>query len=300
MMKKYLLLISLFFGMISLSNAQKKKGRTPEKNIEVPKGLTYQVKQYNSFEGVPKRANQLGIAYKKEGEAKKPVVIFIHGGGWAKGDKDNTLYQVFGVAKQGFVGISISYRLISEAPFPACIEDVKEAIRYVKSLEKELPIDVNRIGVWGYSAGAHLALMIGLSDDKLFKTEQYKQYNCDVNAIMAVSAPTDFITRKKNRGELDILSKEQNNSIDFLESISPLEFIHQGQPAIYMLHGTKDPIVKPFHYQNFEQKCKELNIQNFKLFEIEEGGHMFYFKRNAEIKPIYHEFLERVKSTSLR
>lgn len=298
-MKKYLLLISLLIGILSLSNAQKKKGRTPEKDIDVPKGLTYQIKQYNTFKGTPLRANQIGIAYKDDNQKNKPVVIFIHGGGWANGDKNNTLYQAFNVAKQGFVGITISYRLISEANFPACIEDVKEAVRYVKSLEGELPIDVNRIGVWGYSAGAHLALMVGLSDEKLFKTDQYKNYNCNVKAIMAVAAPTDFIGRKKNRGNINILSKEQNNDTDFLEKISPLYFVHQGQPDIYMLHGTKDPIVQPFHYQNFEQKCNELAIKNFTLFEIKEGGHMFYFKRNDEVRPIFKDFLQKVKSTTI-
>ncbi|MBB6460503.1 alpha/beta hydrolase [Flammeovirga kamogawensis] len=295
MYKRYITILLLLLCTGYITNAQQKKGRSPKKEIIVPEGLTYEVLTYR--ESTPKRATQMAVSYRDDGIKDKPVIVFIHGGGWAKGDKDDVMYQVFNVAKRGFVGVSISYRLISEAPFPACIEDVKQAIRFLKSKEGELPIDVTRIGIWGYSAGAHLALMIGLSPDELFKTDEYSAYNTNVKAIMAVSAPTDFVTRREKQGALAFFTEEQNNSELFQENVSPLSFIHQNQPSIYMLHGTADPLVKPFHYKNFEAACKEKGVDNFELFEFEERGHMFYFKRNKETKPAFNAFLQEVKET---
>lgn len=294
--KQFSIILLLFLLPFALLQAQKpkqnQKKRDEPREIKVPDGLTYDVLQYR--EGEHPRAGQLAISYKPDGVKKKPVVVFIHGGGWAKGDKDAVTYQVFNVAKSGYVGVTISYRLISEAGFPACIEDVKQAIRYVKSLEGKYPIDVNRIGIWGYSAGAHLALMIGLSPDKTFKTETLSGYDAKVKSIMAVSAPTDFVTRKQLRGSLNFVSESQNNDENFLHSVSPITYVHKKQLPVFMLHGTADPIVKPFHYQKFAKKCEEKGVKNFKLFEFKDAKHMFYFKQQKEVKPVFQSFLKSI------
>ena len=289
--KIIIIAILLVFPFFSIQ-AQKKQGRPEPKEIEAPEGFVYEVLQYRK--GEHPRAGQMAISYKDDGINNKPVVVFIHGGGWKNGDKDQAAYQVINVAKRGFVGVSISYRLVSEAPFPACIEDVKQAIRFLKSKENAFPIDNERVGVWGYSAGAHLALMIGLSPEEIFKTNAYSNYNSNVKTVMAVSAPTDFVVRLKERGTLNQFSKEQNSKIQFLKEISPITYVNRNQIPVFMLHGTEDPIVNSFHYKNFEAKCIEEGVDNFKLFEFDEAGHMFYFKQQRDVKPIFNEFLESI------
>lgn len=288
----YYLIIILISVSFQTSFSQKKQGRPAPKEAKVPEGLTYEVKHYRK--GDFPRASEMAIAYKDDGEKNKPVVVFIHGGGWTKGDNDLVAYQVFQVAKQGFLGVSISYRLIQEALFPACIEDVKQAIRYLKSLENELPIDTNRIGVWGYSAGAHLALMVALTPENQFKTGAYSEYSSSIKTVMAVSAPTDFVTRVKERGSLTQFSKYQNTDKQFQEDVSPITYVNKGQIPVFLLHGTEDPIVKPYHYKDFQEKCKKEGVENLKLVEFEEGGHMFYFKQNQEVRPIFQEFLKNI------
>ncbi|WP_281612571.1 alpha/beta hydrolase [Flammeovirga sp. SubArs3] len=299
MMRRYIFLTIAFFSLFHVASAQKKKGRTPEKEINIPEGLTYQVIQYREDAKTPKRANQLGISYKDDGQKKKPVVVFIHGGGWANGDKDNVLYQVFNVAKQGFVGVTISYRLVSEGDFPVCIEDVKEAIRCLKSKEGELPLDLDRIGIWGYSAGAHLSLMIGLSPEDTFHSGTYTDYDCKVKTIMPVSTPTDFVIKPEREWFPKFLNEEQVADIAFQQSVSPTHYVHQGQPKIFMIHGTADKIVPSYHYLNFKKVCEEKGINNFTLYEIEEGGHMLYFKRRQDVMPLFKEFLKEVKSQNI-
>jgi len=238
----------------------------------------------------------LAIAYEDDGVKNKPVVVFIHGGGWANGDKDNCMYKLFKVAKKGFVGVSISYRLVSEAPFPACVYDVKQAIRFVKFKEKEWSIDTDRIGVWGYSAGAHLALMIGLTPNESFMSDLYTSYSSNIKALMVVSAPTNCIKRIQIKGALGVFSGDQNNNIMFQKKVSPIFYVHKNQLLIYMLHGTKDQIVKPFHYKDFEEECEKKEVRNFKLYEFENGKHMFYFKEHEKVDPIFRDFLFHVKS----
>jgi len=291
---KNIAVIILLLLMIPLPSvwSQKTKGRSKVREIRVPEGLSYDVMQYRK--GDFPRAGQMAIAYKDDGQAKKPVVVFIHGGGWANGDKDNVAYQIFQVAQKGFVGVSVSYRLISEAPFPTCIEDVKQAIRFLKSKEDVLPIDVERIGVWGYSAGAHLALMLGLSPSHLYQTDTLQSYNTSVKSLMVVSTPIDFVTRRNERGYLNWMSEAQNNNEDFLKEVSPLSYVHKKQIPVYMLHGTADSIVKPVNYIKFERECQLKRVDNFKLYEFEGGTHMFYFKQRDLVRPVFQDFLKGI------
>ena len=98
-------------------------------------------------------------------EGLRPAIVIIHGGGWSAGSKSDPVYRnlLMDYALQGYVTVSVEYRFTQEAPFPACIQDVKCAVRWLKAHAKELRVDTERIGVTGHSAGAHLSLMVGVS-----------------------------------------------------------------------------------------------------------------------------------------
>ena len=97
----------------------------------------------------------------------RPAILLIHGGGWNAGSKDDAVYRslMIDYAMKGYVVCNMNYRLIREAPMPACIEDVKAAINWMKSNARTLGIDPQRIGTYGHSAGGHLSLMAGLTAD---------------------------------------------------------------------------------------------------------------------------------------
>jgi len=94
-----------------------------------------------------------------------PVIIWIHGGGWQSGSKENCLPLRKGFVNRGYAIASINYRLSSHATFPAQIEDCKSAIRWLRAHAKEYGLDVSRFGVWRSSAGGHLAALIGTTGD---------------------------------------------------------------------------------------------------------------------------------------
>jgi acetyl esterase/lipase len=272
--------------------AHKNAGRPAPAEIKVPQDIRYEVRSYR--EGAHPRAGQVGMAVAKEhpGKNKKlPVVVFIHGGGWTKGDKDQLAWQCIRYAQAGYVAATVSYRLIDESPFPACILDVMEAIRYIKSICPEFAGDPEKIGLQGYSAGAHLALLIALaSDEGAFHSGEYAAYDSSVKCAFVISTPTDFKERHKQDGSLNMLSAEQNVDQAFLKAVSPLYYVSADQLPILMVHGTADDLVPSFHYQHFQNRCDAAGVENFKLITEPGGDHMFFFEKRETYQPIMDGF----------
>jgi len=132
---------------------------------------------------------------KADGLDRLPAVIFIHGGGWANGTKevDRAADKLFLLVEGGFVAASINYRLSGEAPFPAAIEDCKCAVRFLRTHAEEYRIDPERIGVWGTSAGGHLAMLLGASDPGLWSGDGgWQDQSSRVQAVCSWFGPSDL------------------------------------------------------------------------------------------------------------
>lgn len=125
------------------------------------------------------------------GRGRLPVVLYIHGGGWSSGSR-KSLPDAFWLFP-GFIRISIDYRLTGAAPFPAQLEDCQAAIRWVRAHAEELGADPERIGVWGSSAGGHLACLLGLAGDGPPREgEPYPLHSHRVQAVVSCSGPTNL------------------------------------------------------------------------------------------------------------
>lgn len=110
-------------------------------------------------------SQKLDIHVPTTGAKPYPVVLWIHGGGWSSGDKTlNAKNPLLGLLGQGIAIVSVNYRLSGEAKWPAQIQDVKAALRWVRANAAAYQLDPNRIGAWGLSAGGHLAAMLGTTD----------------------------------------------------------------------------------------------------------------------------------------
>src|SRR5262249_17962423 len=107
---------------------------------------------------------KLDLAMPKGLDHPVPLIVWIHGGAWRGGGKAEFERLISESAKRGYVAATIDYRLVPASIFPAQVEDVKCAVRWLRANAERLHVDPNRIGVVGSSAGAHLAMMLGTMD----------------------------------------------------------------------------------------------------------------------------------------
>jgi acetyl esterase/lipase len=183
-------------------------------------------------------------------ENRMPVVVQIHGGGWQAGSKDGEQNRFF--AEQGFFTISIDYRLSSEATFPTQIEDVKMAVRWVHEHAEMYHLDAQRIGVWGHSAGGHLAALLGTSGDRQTPEDKpvVERYSVQVQAVATLAGPADLLRMGEwnpdpNSCESQLLGGPVVERVELARNASPVAFVNRAMPPFLIIHGMQDDVV-PF------------------------------------------------------
>ncbi|MDP9362794.1 MAG: alpha/beta hydrolase [Chloroflexota bacterium] len=183
-----------------------------------------------------------------------PAVVWIHGGGWESGDKHVDLADSLGPAlvRDGFVSLSINYRLSDRARFPAQLHDAKAAIRWLRSNAGNLGIDPRRIGAWGHSAGGHLAALLGTTGDlaDLEGDSGSPGYSSRVQAVVAVSPPTDFLAMppgwphaEPRRATSKLVGGPLEERPDLVRLANPIAHIRSGTPPFLIVHGEDDEVV---------------------------------------------------------
>lgn len=186
--------------------------------------------------------------------AALPALVWIHGGGWEAGDKRAGFVESLGPAlvQAGFVSFSINYRLSDQAKFPAQVHDVKAAVRWVRANADELDIDPERIGVWGHSAGGHLAALLGTTGNlpELEGASGSPGYSSRVQAVIAVSPPTDFLEIPAGWSHVEprrVTSKLVDGPLEergeLVRMANPIAHIRPGTPPFLIIHGEDDEVV---------------------------------------------------------
>jgi acetyl esterase/lipase len=132
-----------------------------------------------------------------------PAVLLIHGGGWRSGDRSQHIPMAQQIASKGYVTITAEYRLSTEALYPAAVNDLKTAIRWLRANAKAYHIDTNKIAVWGFSAGGQLATLIGTTNGSaLFPGDGcYQNYSDKVQAIVDADGTLAFIHPESGEGD---------------------------------------------------------------------------------------------------
>jgi len=167
-----------------------------------------------------------------------PVMLFIHGGGWSDGDK-SPLAMV--PTEAGFLVVSINYRLYPAYRFPAMIEDVKCAVRYLRAHAGQYNLDPQRIGLVGHSAGAHLAALAGLVDASAgWDVGPYLDQSSTVQAVVVIAGPADLTL------DFPEMARELIAGVfgpDQVISASPVNHVHRQVPPFLIIHGDADQVV---------------------------------------------------------
>ena len=192
---------------------------------------------------------KLDIAAPEKGDGPFPAVLVIHGGAWRAGDKGNLGGVLREFAAHGYVAVSPQYRFCPKELFPAQVHDVKAAIRWMKAHAKERRIDPERIGAIGFSAGGHLALMLGVTGpgDGLEGDVSDGAPDTRIRAVVNYFGPADLgakdlpdVSKPLVR---DFLGAEPTDKPELAAKASPRTYVTRDDAPILTFQGTKDPLV---------------------------------------------------------
>jgi acetyl esterase/lipase len=181
------------------------------------------------------------------GNEPKPTMVFIHGGAWKTGKRSDYLPYLIDYAQKGYVTATVSYRLSRVAKFPAAVQDVNCAVRWLKAHAEEFGIDPDRMVLIGGSAGGHLSMMVGYAgEEPLFEPQcEAGALSSEVRAIVNLYGPTDLTTDEaRGRGEpISFLGATYDERPDLFRQVSPRFYIRPGLPPTLIFHGTIDSVV---------------------------------------------------------
>jgi acetyl esterase/lipase len=192
---------------------------------------------------------KLDLARPAEGDGPFPAMVVIHGGAWRMGNKSLMRGMLAEFARRGYVAVSPQYRFCPQDVFPAQIHDVKAAVRWLKAHAAEYKLDPAHVGALGFSAGAHLALMLGTTgpEDGLEGEAPEGAPETKIQAVVNYFGPTDLtaadfpaITRFWNR---DFLAGTPDEKPDAARRASPVTFVGKGDAPVLTFQGTSDPFV---------------------------------------------------------
>jgi acetyl esterase/lipase len=206
---------------------------------------------------------RLDIYLPEQGDGPFPVIVAMHGGAFMGGDKaDMQVTPMMSGLQNGYAVAPINYRLSGEAKFPAPIQDCKSAIRFLRANAAQYHLDPNKIAVWGASAGAHLAALVGTSPtihelDDPAKADQY--ISCEVQAVVIWSGPTENFLKmdeefhRSGRGTPDhseeaspesrLMGRKITEIPELARKASPMSYITEDVPPFLIQHGELDHIV---------------------------------------------------------
>jgi acetyl esterase/lipase len=270
----------------------------------IPEGIIYE----KDISYGPHASNRLDICRPEEGD-DLPAVVLIHGGGWRRGDKTALLAECRELAMNGFVALTINYRLAPEHKWPSQMEDVQLAVRWLRANSGKYDVNKDRIASMGGSAGGHLASMAGLTET--WGTDVvYPKISSKTNCVIDRFGPHNL-----TRGYYDSLKPENKYSelgeeifIDLFGGItpdedpllymeaSPVYHISDESPSFYITHSKNDQLVPLEYGQEFADLLKEQGVETKIVpFDGKGSGHGWDSLAKAEQERLMEDQIDFLK-----
>jgi acetyl esterase/lipase len=220
-----------------------------------------------------------------------PAVVCVHGGAWRVGDRKDlsrvsrmfdfgfpgkSLTRVF--AERGFVAVSVGYRLAPHDKFPAQIEDLKTAVRYLRANAATFDIDPDRIGALGVSAGGHLASLLGTTDKSAgFDGSLYPDQSSRVQCVVDLFGPSDLTLYAETPGIeqayfVPLLGGRARDHRELYKRASPIEYVSKDDPPFLIVQGTADLLVPAIHSERLYDKLAAAGVEA-ELVLVKGKGH---------------------------
>ena len=216
--------------------------------------------------------------YAPAGPGPHPIAIIIHGGGYIGGTSKNgsEAYCADFLAPAGYAVFSINYRLAPKYPYPAMVQDVQRAIRFIRAHASEWNADPKRMALVGGSAGGYLSNMAGLlnSDGDITAKDPVDRESARAQAVVTLFGPSDFRGQPMNvnvRALLDAPIQEKGQEAVMAEA-SPITHVSKSAPPFLLIHGDKDEAVPFTESINLQAALHSVGVR-CDLIRIPNGPH---------------------------
>ncbi len=194
-----------------------------------------------------------------------PGILLVHGGGWTGKDGRWQMDPIAKkLAKRGYVVMNVTYRLAPRWIYPAPVEDLKQALGWMRANAAETEMDPNRVAVFGYSAGGYLAALVGLDE------------TMEIRAIVAGGSPSNLALYPGGDLVPQFLGGTKQEIPERFAEASPVNHVTPRSPPVFLYHGGADRLVPPEHAWEFASALQEQKIPH-ELFWVEGRGHIATF-----------------------
>lgn len=227
--------------------------RTPDvpEDIEAIKNI-----EYKSIEG---KSLQLDIYKLKDIKDDAPLLVFLHGGGWRKGDRADMLPLLVDFAKQGYMTATVSYRF---GPYPECVEDISNAVNWFYDHGDQYGYDPDRIALVGASAGAHLAMMAGYGWKEKTTGRDSTKSNHRIKAVVNIFGPVDMTTdfARHHSTAIAFMARSYEEAPELYKEASPIQYVDKDSPPTMIIQGTSDELVPNSQADQLKARLDSLGV----------------------------------------
>jgi len=229
----------------------------------------------------------------------RPTLIYIHGGGWSGGTKEEYQWFTLPFIAAGMNVVNVEYRVASVSLAPAAVEDCRCALRWIFRHSQEYGFDINKLVLDGHSAGGHLSLMTGMLDASAgFDNNCPGKEDLRVAAIInyfGITDVTDVLQGKNQQDWAVAWFGSLPDRMDLAKRLSPLSYVRSGLPPIITIHGTKDSLVPYQEAVRLHEALDRVGAPN-ELVTIPGGVHGSQFwsrEDNWKAQSAIFEFLKK-------
>ncbi|WP_054512929.1 alpha/beta hydrolase [Chryseobacterium sp. ERMR1:04] len=236
--------------------------------------------EYANINGLSLKAD---VYYPLDNSKKHPGIAMVHGGGWISGTKENEKYMAMELASKGYVTIAVGYRLADVAKYPAGVEDIETAIKWLKKNRKKYSLDQDKIAVLGESAGAQMATLVGVRSKN------------NIKAIVNVDGIVSFIHPEAEESTYAAywLDGDRNTNLKNWTEASPLEYVTKNTPPTLFINSSQ-----PRFHAGRDEMMKKLKAYHIptEFHEIKDTPHSFWSAEPWFMETLHYTvgFLDKV------
>ncbi len=258
--------------------------------IEIPAKTSPDANTSSKSDTIKSDAKLLLDVYLPVGlKGQLPAVLVIHGGGWIGGDKADAYNSEVSksLASEGFVVFCVNYRLVPKARYPAQLDDVQRAVRWVRAHADEYGIDAKRVGATGDSAGGHLASLLGTRETRDNSDEKLAAFSSKVKCVVDLYGPSDFMADKSTSKLPSFASNlvtnffgiKREDALELYREGSPISHVDKSSAPFLIMHGDKDPLVPADQSNRLAEALKKAGVE-VRLIVMLNDGHGFKLPDN--------------------